>query len=176
MDEQHEGDKVLHQDAVEDVVREILDESGASVVGQGDHIRWGRGGGAGDATSSSFDYIADIQDQVGTTIMVDDEPAWADPSTGNWGWPTPVLTVDGIYTIVLTIDGGDAVEGKMLIVDADGHAIEPWTSPYQGVEFQGTDKVTAVLTAWFPADTHIDFMGMTATGTPSWALMIQHVG
>jgi hypothetical protein len=58
MDEQHEGDKVLHQDAVEDVVRDVLEESDS-------------GGGAGTPVVRKFPFAYNTPNILtGATLYV----------------------------------------------------------------------------------------------------------
>lgn len=141
--------------------------------GQGDSALWRRSSST-DATSGSFDFVADMVTNNGSSVSVDDSSGWV----GSWGYPVPKITEAGIYSIVLSaIDAASGVDLHVDCYDSSGAALSnlspdaAHTVPTGTGVFDGRFSTTLYL----PADTHFD-MGVASGPSVQLMLFIQRVG
>lgn len=103
---------------------------GAPAIGVGDTYEAARFG-TPDATTGSFDFAVNgFTTGDGGSIVLDDSPAWADPDTGSYGYPLPMVTADGLYGVEAACfspgpgaDAGAQVDvSASLLVGPDGNS------------------------------------------------------
>lgn len=181
------------------VVRAVYEVYGTPAAGQvptwsddDGHLEWadptGGGGGASEPlgdyarweATGGFDYTT-IAAHSGTSVTFDNSADWMN----NWGTPAAVVTEAGTYSLSLATKSATQAGNDYLglaLMDPTGAdlalyagfsaAANPTLSPVADVEGDGTGfRGQTSLTAYLPANTHIDTRG---TGDTS-VLFIQRV-
>lgn len=148
----------------------------------GDFASWSRLGVV-DGTTNSFDWTADLQGSAGTSIVVDTSAEWADPSTGNWGYPAAKVTETGTYAITLTISEDVACVASLGIYDdagqnLAGNPLGGHGGALRAEGYLGADALyrgVAHITIHLAADSHIDVQNVTVGVNGELGLLVQRV-
>jgi hypothetical protein len=141
----------------------------------GDYATWSHSGAA-DGTSGSFDYDVDLADSSGSTVGVDDSPEWADPDTGNWGYPTPQVTEAGTYSVLVNVtSGGTGTQLTLEVMQGDGSGDQTPFGQQFTVAVPDGLTTTGTVTGYFPAATHFDITNAAGDFPDALNLTIQRV-
>lgn len=139
MDDQHEGDKILHQDAVEDVIEKVLEQQSGASVNPADLAR-----------GESYDAQTDVPSGQWTNLEWAPLPGVLDTST-----PTdPTVVEAGLYHLVVQLvfpTGGAAGKAAQVEIDlSDDFTIVPSFSIDPSTLYAGTSRPQVVASVcWF---------------------------
>lgn len=138
----------------------------------GDYAHWHRDTGK-FVDTGSFDYVADLAESAGTSILADTGSDWVT----SYGYPVAKVTKAGSYTLSVRVDGSSVTCGlNYFIMDANGDNITPWHGGGESYATNGSGLYSGAreLTVYLPIGAHVE-AGFHGEPDAALDLMIQRV-